>query len=223
MLEIASRSLLAKEMIKEVNSQYKLKDEFASFIYTLNYAESTIKASKHQFDLNGEESISLHFKNGEIYLHKLLYDHQVHSISKLPEEEILSVISRFFNFRALEKQGEVILQLTSEEFEDLLTDVSQSHSLPESIVQKWISKKGKSPSILAFLNDLANRNGKMDSLLSLKYDSDNNPDLMDLYFIIPGKTEHWLATRDNNLDLNIQRANEASIKKLLSTNKILPA
>ncbi|MBO1511863.1 hypothetical protein [Metabacillus bambusae] len=223
MLEIASRSLLAKDMIKEVDHQYKLKDEFAAYIHTLNYAEGTIKASKHQSDFNGEESISFHYKNGEVYLHKLLYDNQVHSISKLPEEEILSEVSRFFNFHTLEKQGEVILRLKSEEFEELLEDVSQSHSLPESIVQKWISKKGESTSILAFLNDLSNRNGTMDSLVSLAYDSENTPDLMDLYFLIPGKNECWLATRDNSLDLNIQRANEASIKQLFVTKKILSA
>jgi hypothetical protein len=223
MLEIASRSLLAKDMLKEVDNQYKLKDEFAAYIHTLNNAESTVNASKHQPDLNGEDSISFHFKNGEVYLHKVLYDQQVHSISKLPKEEILSVISGFFHFHTLEKQGEVILQLKSEEFEELLEDVSQSHSLPESIVQKWVSKKGKSTSILEFLNDISNRNGKMDSLVSLTYDSENNPDLKDLYFMIPGKNKCWLATRDNNLDLSIQRANEASINQLLLTNKILPA
>lgn len=223
MLEVASRSLLAKDMIKEVHNQYKLKDEFASYIHTLNYAESTLKASKHQSDLNGEESISFHYKNGEVYLHKVLYDNQVHSISKLPDEEIISVISSFFNFHTLEKQSEVLFQLKSEEFEELLEDVSQSLSLSESIVQKWVSKKGQSNSILELLNDLSTRNGKMDSLLSLKYDSDNNPELMDLYFIIPGKTECWLARRDNNLDLNIQRANETSIKNLLLTNKVLSA
>ncbi|OAS87836.1 MULTISPECIES: hypothetical protein [Metabacillus] len=223
MLEVASRSLLAKDMIKEVHNQYKLKDEFASYIHTLNYAESTVKASKHQSDLNGEESISFHYKNEEVYLHKVLYDNQVHSISKLPDEEIISVISSFFNFHTLEKQSEVLFQLKSEEFEELLEDVSQSHSLSESIAQKWGSKKGQSNSILEFLNDISTRNGKMDSLLSLKYDSDNNPELMDLYFIIPGKNECWLATRDNNLDLNIQRANETSIKNLLLTNKVLSA
>ncbi|TKH06709.1 hypothetical protein FC678_23325, partial [Peribacillus simplex] len=68
MLEIASRSLLAKDMLKEVNNQYKLKDEFAAYIHTLNNAESTVKASKHQPDLNGEDSIAFHFKNGEVYL-----------------------------------------------------------------------------------------------------------------------------------------------------------
>jgi hypothetical protein len=223
MLEFASRSLLAKDMIKEVHNQYKLKDEFASYIHTLNYAESTLKASKHQSDLNGEESISFHFKNEEVYLHKVLYDNQVHSISKLPDEEILSVISSFFNFHTLEKQSEVLFQLKNEEFEELLEDVSKSHSIPESIVQKWVSKKGHTTSILEFLNDISNRNGKMDSLLSLKYDSDNNPDVMDLYFLIPGKTECWLAIRDNSLDLNIQNVNESSIKQLFVMNKIQPA
>jgi hypothetical protein len=82
---------------------------------------------------------------------------------------------------------------------------------------------GESTSILGFLNDISKRNGKMDSLVSLTYDSENNPDLKDLYFMIPGKNECWLATRVNNLDLSIQRANEASINQLLLTNKILPA
>lgn len=223
MLEFASRSLLAKDMIKEVDNQYKLKDEFASYIHTLNYAESTLKASKHQSDLNGEESISFHFKNGEVYLHNVLYDNQVHSISKLPDEEILSVISSFLNFHTLGKESEVLFQLKSEEFEELLEDVSQSHSLSESIVQKWVNKKGHSNSILEFLNDISTRNGKMDSLLSLNYDSDNNPDLIDLYFIIPGNTECWLVTRDNKLDLNIQRANESAINNLLLSRKILSA
>ncbi|WP_226670459.1 hypothetical protein [Metabacillus litoralis] len=218
MLEFASRSLLAKDMIKEVENQYKLKDEFAAYIHTLNYAEYTVKASKHHFDLSGEESISFHFKSGEVYLHKVLFENQVHSISKISEEEILSVINKFYNFQNLqisESESDVLVQLKSEEFEELLEDVSRTDSLLESIVEKWITEKGHSSSIFEFLNDLSNRNGKMDSLISFKYDSENKPNLMDLYFIIPGKKECWIATRNNDLDLNIKRVNESSIRTLL--------
>ncbi|MBM7606310.1 hypothetical protein JOC75_004358 [Metabacillus crassostreae] len=221
MLEFASRSLLAKDMIKEVQNQYKLKDEFTSYIHTLNYTDYTVKASKHQSDLSSEESISFHFRNGEAYLHNTLYDNQVHSISKLSEEEILLVISSFFQFQTINKQSEVLFQLRSEEFEELLKDVSTSKSILESVIHKWVSKKGNI--ILDFLNSLAIRNGKMDSLLNLKYDSDNKPELMDIYFIIPGKTECWLVIRDQNLDLNIQMINELSINKLLFNNKVISA
>lgn len=215
MLEFASRSLLAKDMIKEVQNQYKLKGEFASYIHTLNYAEYTVKASKHQSDLVSEDSISFHFRNGEVYLHKILFENQVHSITKITEEETLSAINRFYNFQISVNESDVLLQLKSEEFEELLEDVSKTDSTLESIVDKWITEKGHSNSIFEFLNDLSNRNGKMDSLISFKYDSENKPNLMDLYFIIPGKKECWIATRNNDLDLNIKRVNESSIRTLL--------
>jgi len=110
--------------------------------------------------------------------------------------------------------------LKNDEFEEFLEDMSQSDSLSESIVQKWISRM-QSSNVVELLEDISKRKGRMDSLLSLKYDSDNNPDLIDLYFVIPGKTESWLITRDANLDLDIQRVNERSINNLLLNNKIL--
>ncbi|TXC82214.1 hypothetical protein FS935_21195 [Metabacillus litoralis] len=222
MLEFASRSLLAKDMIKEVQNQYKLKDEFTNFIHTLNYAERTVKASRHQADLNGEESISFHFKNGDVYLHKVLFDNQVHFISKLTIEETFSVISSFYGIQISENSGEYF-RLRSEEFEELLGDVSQYNSLSESIAHKWINEKGFSNRSLDFLNDLSNRKGKMDSLLSLEYDSDNKPNLIDLSFIIPGKTECWLVIREQNLDLSIQVVNKLSINKLFLNNKFVSA
>lgn len=60
----------------------------------------------------------------------------------------------------------------------------------------------------------------MDSLVSLMYNSEKNPDLISLYFIVPGNEECWLITRENNDDLSIKRANEASINKLLFTNNV---
>ncbi|QGQ47678.1 hypothetical protein [Metabacillus sediminilitoris] len=220
MLEFASRSLLAKEMIMEIDHQYKIKQEFSSFIHTLHYADRTVKASKFNPNLDGEESISFHLKNGEVFLHKLLHDHQVHYISKIQEEEILLNITKFFTINHLDKSSELLFKLKNEELEDLLEDVSQSGSLPESVVQKWVSKTKNSTSLVQFLEDISIRNGKMDSLLSLKYDSENNPELIDLYFFIPGKTECWLVTRDQNLDLNVQKANESSIKNLLLNDKV---
>jgi len=220
MLEFASRSLLAKNMAKEVNKQYKLKEEFTPFIQILSSAEKTVKASKFNLDLGGEDSISFHFINDEIYFHRLLHDHQVHSITKLNEEEILPIINEFFDFNTLLKQSEVLFKLKNDDFEEFLNDVSQSDSIQESLISKW-SNRLQSHNTNEFIEDISKRSGKMDSLLSLKYDSNNNPDLIDLHFVIPGKDGFWYITRDQNLDLNIQKANESAIKNLFSKDRIL--
>ncbi|MDF2035564.1 hypothetical protein P2R12_01030 [Cytobacillus oceanisediminis] len=220
MLEFASRSLLAKNMAKEVNKQYKLKEEFTPFIQILSSAEKTVKASKFNLDLGGEDSISFHFINDEIYFHRLLHDHQVHSIAKLNEEEILPIIIEFFNFNTLFKQSEVLFKLKNDDFEEFLNDVSQSDSIQESLISKW-SNRLQSNNTNEFIEDISKRSGKMDSLLSLKYDSNNNPDLLDLHFVIPGTDGFWYITRDQNLDLSIQKANETAIKNLFLKDRIL--
>lgn len=221
MLEFASRSLLAKNMAKEVNRQYKLKEEYIPFIQILSSAEKTVKASKFNVGLEGEDSISFHFKNEEIYFHRLLHDHQVHCIAKLDEEnEILSIINEFFNFNTLLKQSEVLFKMKNDEFEEFLNEVSQSDSMKESLISKWNNRlQGQNTN--EFIEDISKRSGKMDSLLSMNYDSNNNPALIDLHFVIPGKEGFWYISRDENLDLNVQKANEAAIKNLFSKDQIL--
>ncbi|KAF0816294.1 MULTISPECIES: hypothetical protein [unclassified Cytobacillus] len=219
MLEFASRSLLAKDMAEEVDNQYKLKKEYTSFIHILNSAEKTVKASRFNQDLEGEESISFHFKEGAVFHHRLLHDHQVHLISKYPKKEVISSLLEFFNFTSSCKQSEVIFKLTNEEFEELLGDMSQLDSITESTIHKWQSKIQHSLASI-FLKDITIRKGKMDSLLSLEYDTSNNPELIDIYFVIPGQAESWLIKRDQNLDLNILRLNETTINDLLLNSRV---
>lgn len=220
MLEFAARSLLAKDMAIEVNNQYRLKEKYKPYINILSNAEKTVKASRFDLKSEGEDNISFHFGNGEIYFHKLLHDHQVHYISKYQKEEIMPSIIEFFHISKLPLQDEVLFSLKNEEFEEFLGDMSENESLSESAVQKWQNKIRSSFSF-EFLKDFSNRKGRMDSLLSLSYDSANNPDLIDLYFIIPGETDIWLITRDQNLDLNVKRVNETSIKNLLFSKALL--
>jgi len=219
MLEFAARSLLAKDMAEEVNNQYKLKKEYTSFIHILNSAEKTVKASRFNQELEGEESISFHFKEGAIFLHRLLHDHQVHSISMYPEKQVTSSLLEFLNFNSTCKQSEVIFKLTNEEFEELLEDMSLSNPISEAAIQKWEGRIQHSLALI-FLEDISIRKGKMDSLLSLKYDTNNNPELIDIYFVIPGQSESWLIKRDQSLDLNILRLNETSINDLLLNSKV---
>lgn len=220
MLEFAARSMLAKNMVHEVNNQYKLKEEYAPFIHILSFAERTIKASKFDLERDGEESISFHLRNGEIYIHRLLHDHQVHYVSKIPEKQFIISIKEFFQFNKMDNKSEILYTIKNEEFEELLEDMSTSSSPTQLTIQKWIPRMQASFA-LEFLEDIANRKGKMDSLLSLKYDSENNPELIDLIFVIPGKSDFWLITRDQSLDLNIQKVSESLIKDLLQ-NKMAP-
>ncbi|WP_436374536.1 hypothetical protein [Cytobacillus sp. BC1816] len=219
LLEFAARSLLAKDMAVEINNQYRLKEDYKSYINILSNAEKTVKASRFDLKFEGEENISFHFGNGEVYLHKLLHDHQVHYITKSTPEDIIPSIKGFFNISKLPLQDEVLFSLKNEEFEEFLGDMSESDSLSESTAQKWENRVNGSFSF-EFLEDISNRKGRMDSLLSLKYDSAKNPDLIDLIFIVPGKLDFWMITRDDNLDLNIQRADERSIRNLLFNNSV---
>lgn len=219
MLEFAARSLLAKNMVTEVDTQYKLKDEYRNFIKALVNAEKTVKASKFDSEHVGEESISFHFRNGTVYFHRLLHDHQVHLISKVAEKEVISTINCFFHFNAIDKQSDILYKLKNEEFEELLKDVSQSDSLSQLNLEKWNARVQESFP-MNFLEDVSARKGKMDSILSLKYNSENNPELIDLYFVVPGKSESWLITREKSLDLNIQRVNETSINTLILNNDV---
>ncbi|KAF0821943.1 hypothetical protein V7200_07970 [Cytobacillus firmus] len=219
MLEFAARSLLAKDMAEDFNNQYKLKEEYTPFIHILNSAEKTVKASRFNLELEVEESISFHFKEGDIFFHRLLHDHQVHLISKYPEKMVASSLIDFFHFNTIDKKSDVLFKLKSDEFEELLEDMSLSNLISEAPLQKWESKIQHSLS-LKFLEDISRRKGKMDSLLSLKYDTGNNPELIDLFFVIPGNSVSWLITRDQSLELNILRVNETSINDLLLNSKV---
>lgn len=218
LLEFAARSLLAKNMVHEVNNQYKLIDKYTPYIHILCYAEKTVKASKFNSAVEGEESISFHYRNGEVYCHRLIHDHQVHRISKYSDRLVSSSLNEFFCFQNINKESEILFILNAEEFEELLKDMSKPDPLSDLIVQKWKDRvQGAFP--IEFLKDISKRKGRMDSLLSLRYDSENNPELVDINFVIPGKSESWLITRDNSLNLNIQRANTALINNLLFNNK----
>ncbi|WLR41451.1 hypothetical protein LC087_11135 [Bacillus carboniphilus] len=208
MLECASRSLLAKEMVEEVKGQYKLKEKYKFSIQMLHDADRTIKASKFHSDLNGEESLSFHYKNQSIYLHNIKYNHQVHVIQE--EMDVFTTIQQFFGFKHLKDDSEVICTLMNEEFDSLLKEVSEQSMPIDSIKNRWLYKINDE-----IIEDLYKRKGKMDSVLDLSYDQNKKPELIDIQYIIPGKNRVWIVSRNQSLDLEFQEVNQFTINKIL--------
>lgn len=209
LLEVATRSLLAKELLVEEAHQYKLKTEYKKFIHVLNNAERSIKASKFTQDLSKEESITIHFLNNEAYLHYLKYDYQVHSISAVKTEQVIEKVTEFFAFPSLETTKKMLFQISDDEFENILEEASTGSSI-KPVISQLNSEYEE------FQHDVKNRKGKMDSLLNMKYSIRNSPEFLNICFIIPGKNNSWIINKDmENRGYIIQKANEFSIESLV--------
>jgi hypothetical protein len=218
LLEFASRSLLAKDLVTEVNNRYKVKEDYISFIKIMNHAERTVKASKFSTDLKNEETISVHMSGDEVYLHKLLYDNQIHQISKISsKEDTMELVKEFFSFKDLTiAHNEVLFSMKRTEFEELLETVSQglpSQSFMEGFTGNEIIKE--------LINDLIYRKARMDSLLYMEYDEENTPDLLDVCFVIPGKAQSWLVTRNQTDEYNFEKCNENTLGQFIFKNKVI--
>ncbi|MGD6796116.1 hypothetical protein [Metabacillus indicus] len=221
MLEIASRSLMAKDMIMEVDNQYRLKPEYSKYMRMLNSAEGTYKASKFSNDLTTEETVSFHKKDESFYLHKISNEQQVHTISKKNESDAMAEISEFLQFSSAESNtGRVLFSLTNAEFEWLLEAASTQNNNLSVIVDRF-SNLSQNPEFELFITDLINRNAKMDSLLYITYDADNNSDLVDIIFIVPGRNIVWAVTRLNADFLEVKEANSSIITEMM--NKTVPS
>ncbi|WP_191559731.1 hypothetical protein [Metabacillus idriensis] len=219
MLEIASRSLLAKDLVKEVDNQYYLKEEYAEYIHVLNSADSTVKASKFSSDLAHEESVTYHLKQGRVYSHQMLHDHQVHAIMVVEEESAVKDLNTFFQLTLLESdKSRIMFSLTDAELEGLLEEASQQINELPDILKKFTALQ-TNPDFAQLVSDLISRKGKMDSILHLKYDVNNTPDLVDITFFIPGQCTVWLLSRSQLQGLDVKKADKFFIPDLLEKLK----
>lgn len=213
-LECASRSLMAKNMVEEKDNLYKLKNEIVDFIHIINHAESTVKASRFILESETEDSLSYHRKGDSFYLHRLLYEQQVHQISKVSEKELFNTINSYFDGNYDNEESKVLFSIKIEEFEELLGNLSQIESqtaTKEELLENHFYDE--------FLIDLKSRNCKMDSILYMEYDKENMPDLMDVCFIIPGKDRTWFVSRGPENDYIFQNWNQRPLKDILFKNQ----
>ncbi|MCY9375339.1 hypothetical protein MOF34_09370 [Bacillus sp. T17B1] len=211
LFEAACRSLLAKDAAEYRNHQYRLKDEYCPFIHVLNDADYTVKLSK--FDEQGQEqNVSCHVSKFGTYSHELLFDEQVHSIKKMDSSDgLLSKTSEFLNIIDAEDNIESIITLTSTEFELLLEGASDT----PTHLKEFLVKHEHQEDITRFVNDLASRKGKMDTLMRLVYDKDNSPEVADMAFVLPGSRHTWLVTGITQNEFSIVPANKDVVKGIL--------
>ncbi|MEG7283505.1 hypothetical protein [Bacillus sp. 0909A] len=211
LFEAACRSLLAKDAVEYRNHQYRLKDEYCPFIHVLNDADYTVKLSK--FDEQGSErNVSCHVSKFGTYSHELLFDEQVHSIKKIESSDgLLTKTAEFFNIIDTGDKSESILTLTSNEFEILLEGASETPSYLKEILEKHDYQED----ITRFINDLALRKGKLDTLMRLSYDKDNAPEVDDMAFILPGTRHTWLVTGITQNEFSVITASVDIIKDML--------
>ncbi|KAF1679016.1 hypothetical protein AAGG74_22255 [Bacillus mexicanus] len=211
LFEAACRSLLAKDAAEFRNHQYRLKDEYCPFIHVLNDADYTVKLSKFNEQAK-EQNVSCHISKFGTYSHELLFDEQIHRITKLESNEgLLTKTNEFLHLVETENKGESLLSLTSNEFEKLLEGASDS----PSYLKEFLEKHDHQEDVTRFINDLALRKGKMDTLMRLVYDKDNSPEVADMAFVLPGSRHTWLVTGITQNEFSIVPANKDVIKGIL--------
>ncbi|MEC0571052.1 hypothetical protein P8848_15030 [Bacillus spizizenii] len=211
LFEAACRSLLAKDAAEFRNHQYRLKDEYCPFIHVLNDADYTVKLSK--FNGQGaERNVSCHLSKFGTYSHELLFDEQVHRITKLESNEgLLTKTDEFLHIVEEENNRGLLLRLTSNEFEKLLEGASDN----PSYLKEFLEKHDHQEDVTRFVNDLALRKGKMDTLMRLVYDKDNSLEVADMAFVLPGNRHTWLVTGITQNEFSIVPANKDVIKGIL--------
>ncbi|WP_110926232.1 hypothetical protein [Bacillus massiliglaciei] len=209
--QAACRSLLAKEMVEFREKTYKLKEGYKSYIHAMHNASYTAQAAKLDLETGTEEQLSFHFTEDGTFMHQLLHDGQVHQITKLlTKSETVIPIRKFFGFQELlPESSPALFVMENEDFEKLLTGVTENELLIHQVLQQVNADSEAS----AFIEDLKARNGMMDSLTKMEYDEQNNPVLMDVTFIIPGAQKNWMVTGSGKNEFTLQ---EVNVKSLLS-------
>ncbi|MFS0653905.1 hypothetical protein [Bacillus sp. 179-C3.3 HS] len=209
LFEIACRSLLAKDVLEFRNRQYRYKADYRHFIQAMNDATYTIKAST--FGQTGEEvSTSFHKTQTGMYMHHTLYDQQVHQIQRLADDQQAEEqVTSFMNIQMSHDRVPVIT-LHAEEFEGLLEQASEGkdEKLP------FLQKAENQDLVKAFVADVWERKGKMDSLMKVTYDKDNMPDVQSMMFVIPGKRHSWLVSGIKENEFHIETAHRDGLRSI---------
>ncbi|OLP66971.1 hypothetical protein BACPU_03300 [Bacillus pumilus] len=209
LFEIACRSLLAKDVLEFRNKQYRYKADYRHFIQAMNDASHTIKASTFG-QADEEVSTSFHSTQGGVYAHQTLYDQQVHRIRRLEDEQqVDEQVTAFLNIQ-MSGEHTPVITLHADEFEIILEQASKAkdEQLP------FLSKAVNQELMRAFVVDVWERKGKMDSLMKVSYDKDNMPDVQSMIFVIPGKRHSWLVSGIKENKFHIETAHRDGLRSI---------
>ncbi|MGM0923960.1 MAG: hypothetical protein ACQEWW_22590 [Bacillota bacterium] len=219
LLEIASRSLMAKDMIREINGHYKLKEEFSEYVQILSHADLSVQISNFSSDLTKEEALSIHIKDEKAFAHEVHFDQQVHTISRLSNEEAANLITGKLSEKNIPQERTIVAEMSNDDFEKLLEEVSLTDQL-SAVINQWTSHLQTDDTVFfgSFLVDLFSRKSKLNTMMLLSYDKDNNPDVTDLCFVVPGKQNDWVITRNQENRFNLERASKDFLESFIPSS-----
>jgi hypothetical protein len=216
MFQMTCHSLLSKEMLELVNNVYRLKKEYSPFIQALNDSIFSMRASKFIAGKTSEKSISLHFTTDGLYFHEGIHEGKVHQITKYETKAaMVEILNHFFELKG-KTHSDPLFVMGHEDFEAILKAASENNVL--DILGLLTKNDLRNELTEEFARDLIARNGLLDSVMKLKFDDRNAPELLDLAFIIPGAQTTWCVTGSitNSFTLNI--ASQDIIDKMVNSN-----
>jgi hypothetical protein len=214
MFQVTCRSLLAKDLVEFKNHVYKVKEEFIQYIQVLNNAEFTVRASRHMKLVENETSLSVHYTKDGYYLHQIIHDQQVHQINRIESsDEVIIELKRFFNLGQLSDESDSLVVMPNEDFELLLKGANENEKLVWEILNKYNCKNELTTE---FARDLVDCKGLLDSIMSLKYDEQNLPDLIDLIMVVPGANRTWFISGSIKNQFTIKIANNHTFQSLVT-------
>lgn len=207
-LQVSTRSLLAKNLLHYKKHKFALMDELAAVISALNHSEQSIKLSRHGED-GSEETVSYHVSEGQLYEHTLKFDEQVHVFKMVTLEHVASSISEFYNVVEETAAEETVFSISQEEFETMLDALSDNQKLFE-LPNLQGGKQG-------FYQTLKETSGKLNTMLFLEYSRNNQPEAKNMILFTNASQENWVMEKVND-DFTVTRGYQELIKKLVQEN-----
>jgi hypothetical protein len=207
-LQVTTRSLLAKNFLHYKNHKFSLVDELSAVISALNHSEQSIKLSRHGKEGN-EETVSFHFSEGKIVEHSLEFDEQVHVFNIATLNDVVSSISNFYRVDQDTATMDGDFSFSQEEFEimlDSLTENKKLFELPNLQGDK-----------LRFYQTLKQTAGMLNTLLFLEYGRNNEPEAKNMILFTNAPEQNWIIEKVDD-SFTVIGARQDAIKKIVLQN-----
>lgn len=205
-LQSATRSLLARDLIHYINGKFHLIEEMKKIVLSLNSAEKTIRAAKHDAD-NDEIAMSFHLTDDGFVKQSSIHDDLVHTFQILSEKDMLEQLSDFFNISENENGSSQndSFSISEEGFEELLVSLEEktkSVEQFESIQQP-------------FVRHLIEHDLEFNTLMFFRYNNNNEPIAEAITLITNSEENNWLVDKKDDM-LHIQRSNKQLLHNLVN-------
>lgn len=193
-LQSSCRSLMSKELLDYDQQQHRfqLNKEASALIQSLNYSPLSLKLSKFESD-GGQDSISIHLPKGEGICHSVIHEGQVHVFEILTQGEIVLKLQEYFSLKDMGASTEKVLEMKQAEFEEMLTLAEEAPSRLAVYLQGLTNH----PEASMFADAISYLNGKMNSMIVLGFNENNEADIKGVHFVISDPVSSWVIKKND--------------------------